>query len=87
MEAKMVNSKELLDLANSIRSNAMWLKAQQYKNGSYSRTGGDCARMDMSRMADKLTDMAQRMMYVEARLAAMTTVYPEAIILIKGDIA
>ena len=83
----MVKSDELIGLATTLRNISFKVKDSQYPGGTYSRAGGDTARLRTSMLADEVMKMAQRMMYVEARLEAMTAVYPDAIVFIKGGTA
>lgn len=84
MDKHMVRSDELMELATSLQNISSDIKSCQYQNGTYSRTGGDIAHHRTAMLADKVMKMAQRMMYVEARLEAMTAVYPDAIVFVKG---
>ena len=87
MDKYMVKSDELIELATTLRNLSSKVKNSQYANGTYSRAGGDIARLRSDMLANEVMKMAQRMMYVEARLEAMTAVYPDAIVFIKGDAA
>ena len=64
MDKHMVRSDELIELATSLRNISSKVKNCQYPGGTYSRIGGDTARLRTAMLADEVMKMAQRMMYV-----------------------
>ena len=79
----MMNSTEMLNLVAQIRRSATDLKAEQYRNGTYSRSGGTTAYYDLNKYPNVLGAFAIDMVTKEAVEAALAQLPISQTIIVK----
>jgi hypothetical protein len=79
----MMNSNEMMKLVAEMRYSAEKVRSEQYRNGTYSRDGGNTAKYDFERYADILEKMAVELIKKEAVEAALAQLPISQTIIVK----